>query len=448
MLLAKKNVLIFLLLVLAVVGVAFAGSKLSAALVQAPAISDKPNTTPALAASQPQDRLQHIVLGAGCFWGAEKRYENLAGVTDAVSGYAGGVWENGKGIAPNYKEITRLKYKNDPSNHAEVVRVTFDPSQITVTELLKFYFETHNPTQKNRQGNDIGTQYRSVIFTTNDAQMEAAKQVKAAFQTKLTEAGFGQITTQIQPLTAFYPAEAYHQDYLTKNPNGYCPDHSTGVTFNGVKPASVDNAVLMQGKHIVIIDADYDCPYCRKFKKDVLNDYAGDIPVSLRLATQLEGLQVVTPAWATPTVLFLENGKEVAGFQGYMTPDEFYKALGAFKLGESEAYAVAFSKGTDSRFCKQYEKYKHTPEGYFVDTLSGDRLFDTRDRFDSGSGWLSFTKAVDGAVTYHEDNSLGMQRTEIRAAKSGIHLGHVFDDGPNGQPRYCINATVLEFEVR
>lgn len=387
-------------------------------------------------------KYQRIVLGSGCFWGAEKRYEAMNGVVDAVSGYAGG------NVSPTYDEITQRKHKNNPNNHAEVVEVTFDPSKITVTQLLKGYFENHDPTQLNRQGNDVGTQYRSVIFTTQDAQKTVAEQLKATYQTKLTAAGYGNITTQIKPLDQFYAAEAYHQDYLKKNPNGYCPDHSTGVKFDKATPQKVDNSALLVGKQIVVIDADYDCPFCKQFKQEVANGYKGSISMTYRLATQLDGLDITTPTWATPTVLFIENGKEVAGHQGYLSAKAFYEALGKFKLGDSKAYKVAFKKGTDKRYHAKYKEYKDTPSGYFVDTLSGEKLFDTNTRFDSGSGWLSFTKAVDGAVTYHDDSSFGMKRTEIRSAKTGIHLGHVFDDGPNGQPRYCINATVLDFQPR
>lgn len=109
---------------------------------------------------------------------------------------------------------------------------------------------------------------------------------------------------------------------------------------------------------------------------------------------------------------------------------------------------MAFKKSTDGRFCKQYKRFKNTGDGVFVDKISGDILFDTRDRFDSGSGWLSFFKSVDGSTIEKEDNSLGMKRVEIIAKKSGAHLGHLFDDAPNGRQRFCINATVLEFVPR
>jgi len=390
--------------------------------------------------------LDTIVVGAGCFWGVEKRFEAIDGVEDAVAGYA-----DGKGVAPNYRAITQRANQHNPNNHAEVVQITFNPAVVSLTTLLQRYFEMHDPTQLNRQGNDIGTQYRSIILTHNDAQAEIAKQILDTYQPLLSKAGYGVITTVIKPLETFYPAEDYHQDYLAKNPNGYCPDHATGVRFEqNVKPpvASVDNAALLKGRHILVIDAEDFCPYCKKFKADVAESYRGDIPLHFRFASQLNDLKLKTPTWATPTIILLQDGKEVFGRQGYMSPEQFYLLLGKFKLGDSEAFSVAFEESTDQRFCKQYEVFKNTPDGTFVDKLSGAVLFDTRDRFDSGSGWLSFTKAVDGAVIEKPDNSYGMQRTEIRATVSGIHLGHVFDDGPNGMPRYCINATVLDFVPR
>ena len=387
-----------------------------------------------------------IVVGAGCFWGVEKRFEAMAGVIDAVSGYA-----DGNGVKPSYRVITQKRHQFNPNNHAEVVKVRFNPAQISLDTLLKRYFEMHDPTQLNRQGNDIGTQYRSIILTNSQAQADAAQQVQAEYQVLLTQAGYGAITTQIKPLRGFFPAEQYHQDYIAKNPNGYCPDHSTGVRFAGdnkSQTAAVDNSALLSGKHILVIDSENYCPYCEKFKVEVANSYQGDIPLHFRYASAVNGLTLKTPTWATPTIILLQDGKEVFGRQGYLSPDEFYLLLGKFKLGDSEAFEVAFDKGTDGRFCQQYEIFKNTPDGVFIDKLSGAALFDTRDRFNSGSGWLSFRNPVAGAVTTRPDYSHGMVRTEVLAAISGIHLGHVFNDGPNGSPRYCINATVLEFVAR
>ena len=387
---------------------------------------------------------EKIILGSGCFWGAEKGYESLPGVIDAVSGYA-----DGDGVRPTYKEITKLRNKFNPNNHAEVVEVTYNKNVISTEALLIHYFESHDPTQINRQGNDIGTQYRSIILYSNEQQREAIETINSQYQELLSDAGYGTIATEIKSITKFYKAEKYHQDYIKKNPNGYCPDHSTGVRFNKTEDlVMADNTTIAMGKSIVVIEPEGYCPYCEKFKATVAKNYFGNIPLVFRLATQLEGLMIDSPTWATPTILFLEDGKEVFGHQGYMSPKEFYQALGYFKLGDSEAYRVAFNEGTDARFCKEYEIFKNTPDGVFIDKLSGAALFDTQDRFNSSTGWLSFTKPVDGSVYTKPDNSYGMRRTEIRSTTSDIHLGHVFPDGPNGMPRYCINATVLEFIKR
>lgn len=393
--------------------------------------------------------LDSIVLGAGCFWGAEKRYQAIPGVVDAISGYA-----DGKNVGANYREITQRKNKFNADNHAEVVKVMFNSSMVSLETILQNYYEGHDPTQLNRQGNDVGTQYRSTILTNNKQQNEVVLKVTAQYQKLLTDSGYGKVETKISSLTEFFEAEQYHQDYLVKNPNGYCPDHSTGVKFNAdankatLANQKIDNSSLLKGKHIVVIESENYCPYCEKFKENVVNDYKGSIAINFRLANQLEGLTIKTETWATPTILFIQDGDEVFGRQGYMSPENFYKALGVFKLGQSEAFNVAFDEGTDGRFCKEYEIFKNTPDGVFIDKLSGVPLFDTRDRFNSDSGWLSFTKAVEGSVIEKPDNRYGMVRTEIRSKTSGIHLGHVFDDGPNGQPRFCINATVLEFRAR
>ena len=388
--------------------------------------------------------VEKIVLGSGCFWGAEKGYEAIPGVMDAVSGYA-----DGEGVRPSYREITKFKNKFNPQNHAEVVEVTFNKNLISLEELVIHYLESHDPTQLNRQGNDIGTQYRSVILYTENSQIKIIEDLISKYQVLLNQSGYKEIKTSIKPLKEFFVAENYHQDYIKKNPNGYCPDHSTGVRFaTDTTNQKQDNDLIKIGKNIIVIEPEGYCPYCENFKKDVSNDYQGTIPLVSRLATNLEGLEIKTPTWATPTILFLENGKEVFGYQGYLSPKEFYKALGFFKLGNSEAYRVAFDEGTDARYCKEYEIFKNTPDGVFIDKLSGAALFDTRDRFNSKTGWLSFTKPVKNSVYRKADNSYGMRRIEIRSTTSDIHLGHVFPDGPNGMPRYCINATVLEFKTR
>jgi len=163
-----------------------------------------------------------IYLGLGCFWGAEKLYWNTPGVTNTASGYAGGFTPN-----PTYEEVCSAR-----TGHAEVVKVVYDPSKTDVEQLLKVFFENHDPTTGMRQGNDIGTQYRSVIYTTTPAQLEAATKTRDAFQIEFTRAGYRAITTEIAPIEEFYYAEDYHQQYLDRNPFGYCPAHATGVTCN------------------------------------------------------------------------------------------------------------------------------------------------------------------------------------------------------------------------
>ncbi len=385
-----------------------------------------------------------IVFSAGCFWGVEKHFEQIPGVIDAKSGYAGGNYPN-----PTYDTVLKYRYSTPKGlvNYTESVEVRFDNTKVSAKKLIKDFWELHNPTQADGQGNDIGNNYRSAIFYTNEKQHKIALETRDEYQKLLSKAGYGKITTEIAPLEKFYEAESYHQNYLQKNPNGYCPNHATGVKFEK-QAKQISYIEPLGGKEIVVIDAP-DCPYCERFEKDVSSSYKGDTPLRTVQSKQLKDFEIKTKLDATPTILFIENGKEVYAHRGYMDKKDFYKALGYFKLGQnSEAFNVAFNQGTDGRYCKQYDIFKHTPDGVFVDKLSGDILFDTRDRFNSGSGWLSFFKAVDGSVIEREDNSYGMHRVEVIAKKSGIHLGHVFNDAPGGRQRFCINATVLDFVPR
>ncbi len=388
-------------------------------------------------------KTQTIVFAAGCFWGVEKHFEHMDGVIKATSGYAGGDYDN-----PTYKKVLSYRKNSEGvTNHTESVEVVYDDSKISTEQLIKSFWELHNPTQGNRQGNDRGNNYRSALFYTNETQKSIALATKKVYQKLLKKAGYGTITTEIKPLKKFYPAEDFHQDYLQKHPFGYCPNHATGVKFGNQKIA-VDMIQPLGGKEIVVIDAEH-CPFCAKFKKNVTDHYKGSIPLRTVHQDQLKGFKLHTKIEGTPTVLFVVDGEEIYSYVGYMDEKKFYRAVGKFKLGkESKAFDVAFKKSTDSRFCKKYEEFKHTGDGVFIDKVSGDILFDTRDRFNSGSGWLSFYKAVDGAVVEKADYALGMKRVEILAKKSGAHLGHVFNDAPGGRQRFCINATILEFVPR
>lgn len=386
-------------------------------------------------------KTQSIVLGAGCFWGVEKYFEKLNGVVKATSGYAGGSYDN-----PTYRTVLKYRDREDIVNHTEVVEVVYEDTILSTEMLIKRFWELHDPTQGNRQGNDRGNNYRSALYYTTKAQKEIALRSKSLYQKLLHQAGYGSITTEIKPLKRFYKAESYHQDYLKKNPNGYCPNHATGVKFG--KARRVEILSPLGGKEIVLIDAVH-CTFCKKFKREVSDRYQGTIPLRIAEASTLQGFTLKGKIEGTPTLLFVEDGKVIYQHTGYMDEKRFYKVLGAFKLGsKSEAFNVAFHQGTDARFCRQYEKFKNTGDGVFVDSISGDILFDTRDRFNSGSGWLSFFKAVEGATVQKADHSFGMRRVEVLAKKSGIHLGHVFNDAPGGRQRFCINATILEFVPR
>jgi peptide-methionine (S)-S-oxide reductase len=159
----------------------------------------------------------------GCFWGAEKLFWEVPGVVVTAVGYQGGTTPN-----PTYEEACSGR-----TGHAESVRVVYDPSRVTYEQLLRAFWEDHDPTQGYRQGNDVGTQYRSAIYTHTDAQYATAIASRDMYQAELTKAGYGQITTEIRSAPEFYFAEDYHQQYLDRNPNGYCPIHATGVKLSG-----------------------------------------------------------------------------------------------------------------------------------------------------------------------------------------------------------------------
>ena len=166
------------------------------------------------------DGLEMAVFGMGCFWGAERKFWQMPGVYTTAVGYAGGPGSN-----PTYREVC-----SGLTGHAEVVLVVFDPAQVSYDALLKVFWENHDPTQGMRQGNDHGTQYRSVIYTYSDEQKASALRSQAAYQQALGQRGYGAITTEIDEAPAFYYAEEYHQQYLHKNPNGYCGMGGTGIS--------------------------------------------------------------------------------------------------------------------------------------------------------------------------------------------------------------------------
>ncbi|MBV6417690.1 MAG: Peptide methionine sulfoxide reductase MsrA [Steroidobacteraceae bacterium] len=170
--------------------------------------------------------LEEAVFGLGCFWGAERLFWQLPGVFTTAAGYAGGYTPN-----PTYEEVCTGR-----TGHAEVVRVIYDPRATSFEALLRVFWESHDPTQGMRQGNDLGTQYRSAIYTTSEAQRLAAEDSKRAYQERLFAAGHGAITTEVRAAPPFYYAEDYHQQYLAKNPQGYCGIGGCGVPYRAAGP--------------------------------------------------------------------------------------------------------------------------------------------------------------------------------------------------------------------
>lgn len=299
--------------------------------------------------------MKTIYLAGGCFWGVEEYFSRLAGVRDAVSGYANGNIEN-----PTYRQVC-----SGNTGFAETVKVTYDPKIIPLSTILRQYFSIIDPTILNRQGNDIGTQYRTGIFYTDSADLPIIEQVMREEAAKFSKP----IVVEFEPLKNFYPAEDYHQDYLKKNPFGYCH-----ISFDGI---------------------------------DQVNKELRD------------------------------NQKKQ-----YIKPsDEEIRA----KLSK-ESYEVTQHAATERPFTGKY--VNNFEKGIYVDIVTGEPLFVSSDKFESGCGWPSFSKPIDrNSVTEHFDGSYGMSRIEVKSKIGQSHLGHVFNDGPRelGGLRYCINSASLRF---
>ena len=423
---------------------------------KAPMNSSNPSGLAPMVLKNTPANAESIVLGMGCFWGAEKRMSELSGVLDVESGYANG------DIPGNYEAVLAheraLHYgRAQGRNHAEVVKVTFDPARVTLSEVLARFWESHDPTQGDRQGNDIGSNYRSAIYVQNETQLETALKTREVYQAALAAAGKGKVTTEIAPLTAYYPAEDYHQDYLKKNPNGYCGLGGTGVSYPGVservavgsKTAAADNKPLdakslNAQRQLVVFEAE-DCAYCKQFKKEVLDHWRSDVPVVRTMnPNPPKGWVLEKALFATPTIVLFERGKEVSRYTGYNGDlKRFWHWLG-FQLLTPEQRKIAFEQGTEYPGTGSHLDEKRP--GTFVDPITGAPLFRSDTKFNSGTGWPSFFNPVPGSITLHEDTAHGMTRVEVRSASSGIHLGHVFDDGPPPtHKRYCINGNVLKF---
>jgi peptide methionine sulfoxide reductase msrA/msrB len=388
----------------------------------------------------------------GCFWGAEKRMSSLPGVIDVESGYANGEIEASYNKILRHESHRRLGI-SDKRNHAEVVKVTFDTRQTDLKSVLIGFWENHNPTQGDRQGNDVGSNYRSAIYTNGDHQLSSALETRDRYQEALRRNGYGTITTDIAPLNNYAPAEAYHQDYLKKNPSGYCGLGGTGVKYpdsesrteqKSSMTSKLNAQNLNQSRQLIVFESE-NCAFCKQFKAEVLDQWQSEVEVARSLNPQPpEGWKLEKSLFATPTIVLFENGQEVSRYTGYNGDrNRFWKWLG-YQLLTPEQRSIAFEQGTERPFTGSHLDEKRA--GTFVDPISGAPLFRSDSKFDSGSGWPSFFNPLPGAISLHEDNSHGMQRMEVRSASSGIHLGHVFNDGPPPtHKRYCINGNVLKF---
>jgi len=295
--------------------------------------------------------MKELYLAAGCFWSAEKYFSLVPGVAATTVGYA-----NGKTINPSYEDV---KYRN--TGHVEAVHITYDSEQISLVFLLDLFYKCINPTSKNKQGGDEGTQYRTGIYYTDRADKEIIEGSVILLGESYEEA----IQIEVLPLEHFYPAEEYHQKYLDKNPEGYC--HISANMFEEAKNA-VDK----------------------------------------------------------------------------ITRNQDHKELRE-KLNQIQ-YAVTQNGATEPPFQNEY--HNHFEEGIYVDITSGEPLFISTDKFESGCGWPSFSKPIEKNIVKElEDLSYGRERVEVRTVGSDSHLGHVFEDGPAelGGLRYCINSAALKF---
>lgn len=327
------------------------------------------------------------VFGLGCFWGAERLFWTIPGVWTTAVGYAGGFTPN-----PTYEETC-----SGLTGHAEVVLVVFDPGAVTYRDLLQVFFDEHDPTQGMRQGNDVGSQYRSAIYVSSDDQRREVDAAVGAFDAALVAAGRKPVTTEVAPAGPFYFAEEYHQQYLHKNPNGYCGLQGTGVTCTLPGPSAEASSETSTGTS----------------------------------TGPLAGVEAVNAALAEDAGL-----KPLAA-----TEDEWRDRL------SPEQFAILRQAATERAFAGAYTDTE-TP-GLYRCMACGNPIHTSETKFHSGCGWPSFVDTVSpDAVTLIEDRTHGMTRTEVRCARCNSHLGHVFPDGPRdrGGLRYCINSAAIDLD--
>lgn len=359
--------------------------------------------------------LRTLYLAGGCFWGLEAFLKRLPGVRGTVVGYANGSTEN-----PSYHDVCRWN-----TGHAETVAVTYDPRILPTDVLLDGFFEAIDPTVLDRQGNDRGTQYRTGIYWTDEADLPSIEASLLRQQARYT----APIVTEVEPLDGFYPAEEYHQNYLDKNPGGYCH-----ISL-GDADAFVERMGLQEGRSCVQVDG-----LCEPLAP---SETASPSPVE---AASMPAPHVSKRA---------DDARDADGGgsdgenldarireEGYAAPadDELRRTLSA------DQYRVTRMNATEPPFRNAYDRTFEP--GIYVDVTSGEPLFASSDKFDAGCGWPAFSRPLTReVVTEHLDRSLGTYRTEVRSRAGDAHLGHVFTDGPaeTGGLRYCINSAALRF---
>lgn len=347
--------------------------------------------------------LHTIYLAGGCFWGLEAYLLRLPGVRGTVVGYANGSTEN-----PSYRDVC-----NWNTGHAETVAVTYDRRILPTDVLLEAFFEAIDPTLLNRQGNDRGTQYRSGIYWTDEADLPSIESALLRQRARCIDP----IVTEVEPLDGFYPAEEYHQDYLAKNPGGYCH----------INLHDADEFVKRMGLREGVPCVPYD-GLCEAV--DQTNVSSGESSVAS--SPETETVDPNNPASIAHAI------RE----KGYTAPP----AADLRRTLTDTQYRVTQQSATEPPFRNRYD---HTFEpGIYVDVTSGEPLFASSDKYDSGCGWPAFTRPITpDVVTEHLDRTLGTLRTEVRSNAGDAHLGHVFTDGPadQGGLRYCINSAALRF---
>lgn len=362
---------------------------------------DAQSATPAArraSAERPVDEhaTARAVFAGGCFWCVEAVFEELDGVQAAVSGYAGGSERDA-----NYKAVCTGR-----TGHAEAVEIQYNPAKISYEKLLAVHFATHDPTTKDRQGNDKGTQYRSAIFYANEQEKETAERVIARLNDSDAYGGRAIVTT-LEPLTKFYPAEQYHQNYVCDNPYQSYVMHVAMPKVEKVRKQFKDDLKKDEPARSDPTPASGDAkPMVSVYVYDEHGDLVGPVEQPKVVHTEAEWQRLLTP----------------------------------------EQYRILRRAGTEAAFCGTLLDNKK--EGVYVCAACSLPLFSSDAKFTSGTGWPSFYAPVGGDANVGErtDTALGMVRTEILCNRCDGHLGHVFTDGPRPTGlRYCLNSESLRF---